>query len=72
MLDQHLFSFVGVGSPDEAVAEATEKANAFLKTHTWQTTEGRSAYAFQAELYAHQGTWTYVIHLIGPSQETPQ
>ena len=53
-----------------AVVMAVDQANAWLLSHQWMDTDGRSVYTI-VPFSAFDGTrHTYILHLIGPREET--
>ena len=66
-----VFSFVGKhGIVEEAVAEASALASAFLATHVWCNADGRSAYTHTTALHMERDGYIFVITLIGPPEPT--
>ena len=57
-----------------AIIDADTQANTWLATHKWMDTNGQSAYVLTAETVQAMRDgdgWTYIMHLLGPMDETP-
>lgn len=63
-----LFSFTGKAIKFvDAVAEATQRADAWLALHQWRDANGHVAYTIHTSMLQSGALYIYVIHLMGPS-----